>query len=134
MKTHLKLTTGLGALAALALCGQTSGCNDQAAAQTACAVVETAAVTPSIKLNANQEAGFNAAVAACKATQDGANMTAETDTVAILSAAAFIQPMLSNIKLGALAPENAAKVRLMRIDMGKLERMARKAGLIAPAK
>ena len=134
MKTHFKLATGFGALAALALCGQTSGCNEQAAIEMACTIVETAAATPSIALNVNQQAGLNAAVAACKATQDGANMTAQTDTVAILSAAAFIQPLLNNIHIRALAPEEAAKVRLMRIDSAKLERMARRAGLITPAK
>jgi len=121
-----------GAGLSLALCGQTSSCNEAVAVQTACTVVEAAAVTPSIKLNTNQQATLNAALAACKATQDGTSLTAQADTVAILSAAALIQPMLSGVKISALMPEEAARIKEMQISMEALQKMARDAGLVRP--
>jgi hypothetical protein len=121
------------AATALAVSIGLGGCNAagqqvQVAAETACTVVETAAVTPGLKLNNVEQASFAAALAACKASSDGQSLTVQTDTQAILAAVVMLQPILANLHIKALPVAESKNVTKMRAFSAKLERQAREAG------
>jgi hypothetical protein len=121
------------AATALAVLIGLGGCNSaspqvEAAAQTACAVVQTAALTPGLKLDNVEQASFDAALAVCRASNDGQNLTVQSDTQAILAAVVMLQPILVNRHLEALPDAESKKVTKMRAFLAKLERQARETG------
>lgn len=121
------------AVAALAASIGLGGCNAagpqvHAAVETACAVVETAALTPGLKVKNVEQASFEAALAACKASNDGQNLTVQSDTQAILAAVVMLQPILANLHIKALPVAESEKVTTMRSFSAELERRAREAG------
>jgi hypothetical protein len=131
------IATRFGAAAAAATALAVSiglgGCNAagpqvQAAAETACAVVDTAALTRGLKLDNIGEASFDAALAACKASNDGQNLTVQSDTQAVLAAVVMLQPILANLHVKAMPVAESKKIAKMRAFWAKLEREASEAG------
>ena len=103
---HVATLVGLSAL----LCGQSAppGCNPasqatiNAVAQSSCAVINAVAAS-SVQMNSKTQAAVNSGVAACLATNNGANVTIASQTVAILAAVTVLQQ--SGIAPKALAPD-----------------------------
>jgi hypothetical protein len=128
-----RLGDAAAAAAALAVSINLGGCNTagpqaRAAVETACAVVETAALTSGLKLNNVEQVSFDAALAACKASNDGQNLTIQSDTQAILAAVVMLQPILANLHVKAQPLAESEKITKMRALSAKLGRQAHEAG------
>lgn len=103
-----KLFTVAGIFGALALCGQTAGCNSTALAVAQDACAGAAAMQASqLKLNKPQALALGTLNQNCAILANGSSVNAATITAAIISSAVVLQSSgyLPNVHITALAPE-----------------------------
>lgn len=105
-----KSLTVAGILGALALCGQTAGCNSTAVAIAQDACAGAAAMQASqLRLNGPQAKALAGMTQDCAILANGSSVNAATVTAAIISSAVILQSSgyLPNVHITALAPDEA---------------------------